>query len=326
MGLTVRREELSAIRREWVALLERQAEPIPFVHPTWQQVWLDEFQDGRELVLLGVRDGEELIGVAPLLRDNGRLAFVGHYSICDYMDFVVAPDRERECFRALFEALPQESWSELELRGLREDSPAMGDLAAAVEAAGLKCEQETEAVAPRIELAATWDDYLAALSKKGRHELRRKMRRLEAAGDLELRVYTAPEDIETHLPLLLRFMVESRRDKADFLSEQMGRFFHTMAQAMAREGLVRLYELELNREAVASVLCFDQAQRLFMYNSGYDPEYAPLAVGIASKALCLKNAIECGYRRLDFLRGHEPYKYDLGGQNRTVYRCVIRRP
>jgi CelD/BcsL family acetyltransferase involved in cellulose biosynthesis len=62
-----------------------------------------------------------------------------------------------------------------------------------------------------------------------------------------------------------------------------------------------------------------------MYNSGYDPQYASLSVGLLSKALCLRDAIESGRRCFDLLRGNEPYKYDLGAKDQTIYRCVIRR-
>jgi hypothetical protein len=48
-------------------------------------------------------------------------------------------------------------------------------------------------------------------------------------------------------------------------------------------------------------------------------------VGLGSKALCLREAIDCGYQRMDFLRGDEPYKYDLGGQDRPIYRMTARR-
>ena len=105
----------------------------------------------------------------------------------------------------------------------------------------------------------------------------------------------------------------------------MARFFHRMVPEMAREGLVRLYELELERKPIASVLCFDQGGRFFLYNSGYDPEYAPLSAGLVSKALCLRDAIECGRRCVDTLRGAEAYKYDLGAKDRMVYTCTVRR-
>ena len=325
MPYSVRREELASLRAEWLELLAQQPAPVPFLHPAWQRVWLEEFQDDRELLLLAVRDGDALLGIAPLLRQDGRLSFVGHRSICDYMDFVVAPGKSHDFFPALLDGLRGEAWSELDLWGLRDGSPTLEALPAAAEAAGLAFEREEEAVAPRVTLASTWDEYLGTLSKKDRHELRRKLRRLQAAGELELRTYTAREEVEAHLPLLLRMMIESRSDKAAFMSEQMGRFFHRMAPAMAEEGLIRLYELELDAKPVASVLCFDQGGQLFLYNSGYDPDFAERSVGIVSKALCLQDAIECGRHCVDFLRGHEPYKYDLGGKDQQIYRCVVKR-
>ena len=68
------------------------------------------------------------------------------------------------------------------------------------------------------------------------------------------------------------------------------------------------------------MLCFEVAGELLLYNSGYDPAYASLSVGLLSKALCLRDALERGLRAVDFLRGHEPYKYDLGGRDQPVYR------
>ena len=325
MAYEVVREEPASLRAEWEELLGRQPEPAPFLHPAWQRVWLEEFQNGRELLLLAVREGGSLLGVAPLLREDGKLSLVGHYSICDYMDFVLEPDCGPGVVGALFDAILEEDWSELELRGLREGSPTLAQLPALAKAAGLAVKREEEAVAPRVELPTSWDEYLASLSKKARHELRRKLRRLADAGEPELRAYTSPQDVESRLPQLLRFMVESRTDKAAFMSEQMGRFFHRMAPAMAEEGLIRLYELELSGRPVASILCFDQGGQLFLYNSGYDPQYASQSVGLLSKALCLRDAIDSGYRCFDMLRGHEPYKYHLGGQDQTIYRCVIRR-
>ncbi len=325
MMYSVRREELARLQPEWVQLLEQQPEPVPFQHPAWQRVWLQEFQDGRDLLLLSVRDGETLVGVAPLIRDGDRISFVGHYSICDYMDFVIAPDQGRDVFDAILTELKDEAWSQLDLRGIRAGSTTLTELTAVAASAGLRVEQEEEAVAPRVDLPDDWEEYVSSLAKKNRHELRRKLRNLQAEGDLHLQTYTSPEDVEVHLPILLRFMVDSRQDKASFMSEQMGLFFHKATQALAEEDLIKLYELELDGKPVASVLCFDQGGQLYLYNSGYDPEYAQMSVGIASKALCLQAAIEEGKHCIDFLRGDEDYKYRLGGKNQQIYRLVIKR-
>lgn len=325
MTYSVQREELAQLKSEWAQLLAHQPEPVPFQHPTWQQVWLDEFQDGRELVLLSVRDGEELAGVAPLLRDGAMLALVGHYSICDYMDFVVDEEQCRDVFAALFDHLAGEQWDAMELRGIRAGSTTLSELAAVAENTGMVVERKEEAVAPRVELPGDWEEYVSSLKKKHRHELRRKLRNLQTEGDLQLHAYTTVGEVEEHLPVLLRFMVDSREDKARFMSEQMGLFFHNATKALAEEGLIRLYELELDGKAVASVLCFDQGGQLYMYNSGYDPDYAPLSVGVVSKAMCVQGAIEAGKHCIDFLRGDEDYKYRLGAEDQQIYTLTISR-
>jgi len=83
--------------------------------------------------------------------------------------------------------------------------------------------------------------------------------------------------------------------------------------------------LRLGGRRVASVLCFRAGDELLLYNSGYDPLFAGLSVGLLSKALALKRAIDLGSKRFDFLRGAERYKYELGAQDLAVRRCLIRR-
>jgi CelD/BcsL family acetyltransferase involved in cellulose biosynthesis len=98
-----------------------------------------------------------------------------------------------------------------------------------------------------------------------------------------------------------------------------------MASALSAEGLIRLFMLRVNSKPAAAVLCFDAGSHLYLYNSGYDPEFSGLSVGLVSKALCLKWAIEEGMSGLDFLRGDESYKYDLGARDQKIYRLTLRR-
>jgi CelD/BcsL family acetyltransferase involved in cellulose biosynthesis len=110
------------------------------------------------------------------------------------------------------------------------------------------------------------------------------------------------------------------------MTPEMEVFFRRMASAMAAQDLVRLFFLRVNGKPAAAVLCFDAGSHLYMYNSGYDPAYSNLSVGIVSKALVLQWAIENGKTGLDFLRGDEPYKYDLGAKDQEIRRLLIRRP
>jgi CelD/BcsL family acetyltransferase involved in cellulose biosynthesis len=117
--------------------------------------------------------------------------------------------------------------------------------------------------------------------------------------------------------------VTSRQDKADFMTEQMERFFRLLVTAMQDIGLLKLGALELDNRAVAEILCFDYNNCMYLYNSGYEPEYTSLSAGLLSKVLAIKDSIEKGMNKFDFLKGAEPYKYHLGGQEVPLFRCQI---
>jgi CelD/BcsL family acetyltransferase involved in cellulose biosynthesis len=105
----------------------------------------------------------------------------------------------------------------------------------------------------------------------------------------------------------------------------MERFFRRMTAELSREDLIRLYFLELDGQRMASVLAFNSGDEVWLYNSGFDPAYASVSVGLVSKALALRQAIAEGKRCYDFLRGAEPYKYDLGARDLQVLRCTLQR-
>jgi CelD/BcsL family acetyltransferase involved in cellulose biosynthesis len=157
--------------------------------------------------------------------------------------------------------------------------------------------------------------------------MRRKMRRLDTAGgNVQFRVITEADEACAQLDRLFHLMRISNHHKEEFLERPgMTAFFRDMTAVMANAGMLRLYVLTFDAEAVAMVLNFDVGGRLYMYNSGYDPQYSHYAVGLMSKALLLQDAIEQNRTAVDFMRGDESYKYDLGGRDRKVHRLVLSR-
>jgi CelD/BcsL family acetyltransferase involved in cellulose biosynthesis len=308
------------------ALLSRRAERLPFLHPAWLRTWLSEFGGNYEPLLLTCTRGD-VVGVAPLMRSDGRLSFIGDASICDFMDVLVDPDHAHEAYDDLWQQLCAEDWSEIELWGLMASSPTRGQIKAFAASQGYSVTEELEAVAPRLDLPDSWDAYLATLGKKDRHELRRKIRKLyESGAGVTFDVLSTQADVVASMDEFLDLHTRSRADKTDFMTPEMEIFFRRMASAMAAEGLVRLFMLRVNGKPAASVLCFDAGSHLYLYNSGYDPEFSSLSVGLVSKALCLQWAIENGMTGLDFLRGDEPYKYDMGAKDQEIYRIRLSRP
>ena len=325
MGYTVQREELERLEPEWRALLPRSSASRVFASPTWLRVWWQEFGGDRELLLLTVRSEGELVGVVPLMRDGDSLCFAGDTQVCDYMDVVALPGHEEAVLSAVLRALGEEPWQKLVLWALPDGSSTLDAVKAAAGPLGLRVDVEQEDVCPRLDLPSTWEEYLAGLNKKDRHELRRKLRKLSRGGEVALETIDEPAAVEAALEDFLRLYRDSRSDKAEFMMPEMERFFRSIVAALAAEGQVELFFLTLNGVRAAAVLCFCGGDESLLYNSGYDPDYAYLSVGLLSKALTLRKAIDEGKRGFDFLRGPEPYKYDLGAVDRPVYRCTVRR-
>lgn len=317
---------LSKLDSQLEGLLNRQSERLTFLHPSWLRTWLAEFGANVEPLVLTCGDGN-LVGLAPLMRADDRLTFIGDASICDFMDVLVDPANADAAYDDLWSQLSAQDWTEIDLWGLMASSPTRQRVKDFAAQNGYTVEETPEAVSPRLDLPATWEAYLASLGKKDRHELRRKIRRLyESGASVDFDVLSTQEEVVGAMDDFLALHTQSRQDKTDFMTPEMESFFRRMASALAADGLVKLFMLRINGKPAATVLCFDAGSHLYLYNSGYDPEFSGLSVGLVSKALVLQWAIENGMSGLDFLRGDEPYKYDLGAKDQQIYTLRLTRP
>jgi CelD/BcsL family acetyltransferase involved in cellulose biosynthesis len=295
-----------------------------FILPPWLETWWREFGSDGDLYLYAARQGDTVVGIAPLMVRDGGAFFIGSDDLCDYVDFIISPGREHDFFQMLFDDLSAKGISPLTLKGLRPDSPTVTHLVGMARDRGYGFSCTVENISLELDLPHTWEEYLAMLGQKQRHEVRRKLRRIREAGDIEYRIVEESEDVPHAMDVFLRLFRQRRGgNKATFMTDQRESFFRTVAMAMAQARLLRLCILELNASPVASVMCFDYDQRVYLYNSGYDPQYASLSVGFISKILSIKDSIERGRRTFDFLKGAEDYKYRLGGREVPLYGCRV---
>jgi len=270
-----------------------------------------------------VRQGERVIGVAPLLVREGKASLVGSVDVCDYLDFVVAPGMERDFFGILLDDLKGKGINLLNLRPLRPDSTVLTHLVSIAQNRGYEVLCQPEDVSVELDLPATWEEYLGILTAKQRHEVRRKLRRLSEAGKVDYHFIEDSVAVNNAMGTFLKMFAESRQDKATFLTTQMESFLRSLADTMHKAGLLRLGMLELDAVPTAMIMCFDYNDCLYLYNSGYDPQYNTLSAGLLCKVLCIKESIQEGKKRFDFLKGSETYKYHLGGKEVPLYRCQI---
>ena len=321
------------LAEEWNDLLHRSAADTIFLALEYQRAWWHHLGEG-EVLILAMRDGEELVGIAPFVattdpQGQQTLKFVGCVEVADYLDFIVAQGREETVYTALVDYLASPrapAWDVLDLCNIHQDSPTLKMLPALAEARDWVVATTRDDVCPIVQLPGTWEEYLQMLDGKQRHEIRRKLRR--ASGQAALRWYIVgrEHDLEAEVEDFLDLMAASSPDKAAFLTPRMRNFFRQLARVTYDAGWLQLAFLEIEGQKAAAYLNFIYNNRVLVYNSGLDWQTFPqIGAGIVLTAYCIRHAIEHGREVFDFMQGDERYKYQFGGQDVEVRRLLIRR-
>jgi CelD/BcsL family acetyltransferase involved in cellulose biosynthesis len=331
-------DEFSALAEEWNRLLETSITNTPFLRHEYQLAWWQhrgggEWPDSELHIILGHENDGTLKGIAPLFLSKNHtgethLLLIGSVEISDFLDVIAAEDDLQPFLDAVLTYISGPDapvWESLDLYNLIEGTKTLSGLEAAAEKQGLKYQQERIQPAPYIRLPDDFDEYMASLDKKYRHELRRKMR--NAAGHfipVNWYVVEDPESLEAEVDEFIDMMREED-EKDRFLSDEMVAQLHTITQAGMQHGWLHLAFLKVGKEKAAGYLNFDYGDQLWVYNSCLRRKFSNLSPGIVLMGHLLIDAIEKGREGLDMMRGDENYKYQLGGKDRFVVRALITK-
>lgn len=320
------------LESEWNGLLHRCVTDSLFLTWEWQTTWWQNLGSG-DLCIITFRDDDGMLaGIAPMYwqesKDGAKaLAQIG-YDVSDYLDLIVAQGRERAVYSALFDLLSRADfpvWDSIDFYNLPSASPTNTQLKTIGEARGFKVDWREQVVSPVLQLPATWEAYLASLDKKQRHEIRRKLRRIE---QVQTRWYVIDkaDEVDTAIADFIELHKKSRPDKIEFMHARMQKFFLEMARRLFPKRYLQLAFLEVEGKRAASILNFVYGNDVLAYNSGYDPEkHGYLSPGVILFARSIQDAIAAKRRAFDFLRGNEEYKYRFGAKNTSIYELHIRK-
>ncbi len=339
---------------EWDALLEQSASSVVFLTRQWLAAWWRHFgqaEDCRLHLLVLREEGGALAGIAPLFvaceplppaREYRRgvlrperegepvrvVQFVGGIDVADYLDVIAPPERLEQVWGAVLDYLLERrgEWEAIDFHSIPEWSPSREALPRVADTRGLHFDVFAEDVCPVLELPDRWETYLMSLRKKDRHELRRKVRKLEGREDSHwfLVPSTDADAVERAVNVFVDLHRKSGADKAKFMDSRMEAYFRDMAHVLLPTGWLDIAILEMDGQPASAYFSYDYSGRLYLYNSGYSPRFASYSAGMALLAYRIHKAILQGLRYFDFLRGDEDYKYDFGGKDTFVYRALCR--
>jgi len=267
---------------------------FPFSSNKWITLWHEILGGGWKLELLHIKNV-----FAPLARRANELILAGGYEVADYLD-IIGPEEEKAA-----------AWNEItkKFRGMHLVLRNVPETSATVPYFHMQKEDTT----PKIVLPQTWDQYLASLTRKYRHELERKIRKVEREHPaVSVR---QSDDPGRDIHILLGLM-EKDKAKQTFLTPDMKTFFVEMSKTFSNQ--ISLLILSMGDKPAAATLSFVLEGKQYLYNSGFDKVRCQNA-GFYLKAQSIKRAIEQGLKEYNFLQGSERYKYELGGRDFGVY-------
>lgn len=295
-----------------------------FVLPSWLKIWWEHFGNGTAPHICVVRRQDVIIGIAPLQINGAEARFIGNSDVCDYQDVIVQRGEEREFFLTLINHLRRQGTTHLDLYPMRDDSIVLSSLKGVAESVGCGVSCESADISWEMELPGDWDAFLSGLTGKQRHEVRRKLRRLERTASFNYRSIKDTYAVGEAMNIFFDLFQKNRQDKADFMTPRITSFFQSMAEEMAEAGILRLFFLDIENTPAAAVMCFDYEGKRYLYNNGYDSRFKTLSVGVLSKVLNIRDSIEKGLKVYDFLKGSETYKHHLGGRPIQLHRCRFK--
>ena len=144
--------------------------------------------------MLVVKKQTETVGIAPLMLEGKTIRFMGGTDLFDYQDFLIVPGYEKEVYFSIIEFLDSIEWDNIVLESVVENSTNISELPKVIKSNGYNFKSIQEDVTPGSILQNSWDQYIALLSKKHRHEIRRKLKCLSSRLDIILMFFDSTDN------------------------------------------------------------------------------------------------------------------------------------
>jgi CelD/BcsL family acetyltransferase involved in cellulose biosynthesis len=318
------------LRRDWSALVGADAAGTFFHTPQYLKLYWEEFGQEPEALLLAFAEEDGVqVGAAAFERSGTTLRFLGGTEVTDYLGPVAVPEAQPAFAKELFVALDRvETWEVAELGGLPADRAWLSLLAdgARGRGFGVDLDDDRNGVAPYLELPGSYEEYLAGLPSKLRHEIKRKARRLEAEIGPWHICHATSENLEPFLDRFVEMHRTSEGPKGVFMQPGMEIFFRRLGEAFLPRGIFNLTFIEREgHRKLAGTIGFRFEGTYYLYNSAFDREYQAVSPGMVLVAEDIRIAIEGGSSAFDLLKGDYAYKYRFGAEPREIKRLVVRR-
>ncbi len=331
------------LRGQWADVASVDPDPNVFLTWPWAHAWWRHFgagRDGHELHIVVIRDGEGIVGIAPLYRSRvgvgplttTALQRINHDS-GDYGGMLLAR-RADDAVALLVEHLGAQLHSDVGvvvLSRLASDARFTALLGEELVRHAATVETVVEQLGEACLFTDVHDDSFNLAKQAKKHKIRQRLRRLGEQHTSVTFVEHTGDSLEAGLDRLVS-LHDRRWEEIDepmqgLLAEPDRREFLLDAiRALDAEAMVTLLSIEADGTPVAVELDFVHENRVFLFKGAFDPEYSAFSPGQLLHHKVFEDGLADGIDVFDFCRGDAQYKRRWATGERHLSTVTLSRP
>jgi CelD/BcsL family acetyltransferase involved in cellulose biosynthesis len=319
-------EGLAALAPSWRRLESEATTVLPFATHEWATTWWEHFSEDRlslrdSLAVRTVRgtDGE-LVAVAPLMLTErprsgpARFRVVQFFgadpNLTEVRGMLVRTGEEVPALEAILADVMSARWDWVEWAGTVAGSPSAAALSRLPQLS--RCREVPNFVLP---LEKSWDAQRSKLRRNVKEAVRKSYNAPRRDGhDLRFEVARSRADVTAALQVFFRLHAKRARASAtavhrDVFSSAVTRdFLVDVCRRLADRGATRIFQLKAGDDVVATRVGFAVGGSLYLYYSGFEPDWGKYSVATRVVVEAIKSAIDEGLTAVNLSTGTDVSK------------------
>lgn len=305
------------LENNWKYIFEKCGAKNIFTSWEWCSLWWKYYGQNQKLMVLVVKDGEEIIGIVPLMLSDGnsstlwrpRIRFIGE-DIADYMDFLIPRDNKKVVKVIANFLIKLNNWEVIDLKRIPETSPNLIPIKECIAELNYPHVFRVSSISPFIKIETRWDDYYKSISKGLKQDIRTALNKFKLLGEINFETFdeNALKSVLDTFSTLHKKRQSNKIGQSLFETQTNRNFFYDLAFTFTRRGWADISALKINDRVISVVFTFKYKGTFFYWIPAFDLEFSKYSPAKVHLQNLLKNCFEQSYKEFDFMRGDEDYK------------------
>ncbi len=318
-------EAFRALAPTWDQLVSQTAGDNIFMSHAWLDTWWTIFGEGHDLYTLLVKSGDEIVGIAPLMRTRQRIIqFMGTPN-ADYGD-VIGADK-RLVIQQMYDYLVEhrDEWLRIELSEISDKYSAVEEFRSVISAGKLPFNLKMTSTCTAYEYDGPEEERTDFILRRNK-TMRNNMNFFIRSRGLELQRLQDPDEIERHLPAFFHGHIvrwDGTPTPSKFLKEKDRQFFYANVRNLASRGMISLMLLMHGDRPIGYFFTYDYKKSLYLYTTIFEIFYSKRSPGLILINMMTSLFVQLGYKMIDHTRGAEGYKRHFTNTSHQNHQIVI---